>query len=145
MKNVDFVYDMRPQMKPDKDFEELCDMLGLNFRSFSFEDKHHYNLPIHSIKVGHIMYCYHSNDNEYYKIQLVHKYNGVHFLKWLEGPDKGKTENIHTGSLFLIKFLYPIKLVIPEGYTMAVYCGKTEIVHEYEGKSVTAKRDLTGI
>ena len=142
MKNIDFVYDMRPNIRVVTDERRLAiyDKIGYNPNSFRFEDEHYYYFPIRSLKVGHILYAEDWNSMMFYKVRLMHKYSNVHFFKWLEGPNEGKVFDVSPDTLFFMRELYPIKVVIPEGIEISSQCERMEIVNDYDGPVVIGNR-----
>ena len=142
MKKIDFVYDMRPNIQVVTDERRLAvyDKIGYNPNSFRFEDDHYYYFPIRSLKVGHILYAEDWKSMMFYKVRLMHKYSNVHFFKWLEGPNEGKVFDVSPDTLFFMRELYPIKVVIPEGIEMTSQCERMEIVNDYDGPVVTGNR-----
>lgn len=146
MKSVDFVYDMRSTISVVTNRDQLAvwNKIGYNPNSFRFEDDHCYYFPIRSLKAGHVLYAEDWNSMVFYKVRLVHKYANMHFFKWLEGPNAGQVLSVSPDTLFFMRELYPIKVVIPEGITMTSQCERMEIINDYDGPVVRGDRPKNG-
>lgn len=53
---------------------------------------------------------------QFWAINVVHKYSGVLFYEWLDGPKKGQVEYTDLKSYFFIKEILPYTFIVPKGY-----------------------------